>query len=420
MYPRYIENLLLELLKEFRILYLTGPRQAGKTTLARKMAKDTGMYYVSLDQKAMLASAKNDPNGFIKSLLNRQQPIVLDEFQYAPELVSAIKLASDNLAPHERGKFFLTGSADVFSSAKTQEALPGHMARIELLTLSVTELSAGSFNLIDFLLADEITPLGPLPDMSREDFAQALINGGYPELQTKSARARPIWLDSYLQGRLYKDFESIYAAKGDYHTKLESLIPYLAGLSGNLLKYASIANDLSQNDKVVKSYIEALEWMFIVKRLPAYVKNRAKRQTIGMPKLQMVDTGLACHLLGLVTTDELLTSNFYGGLLESFVVMECFKHMAWSQQSMKLYHYRDKQKNEVDIILEQSGGRLIAIEIKASSAVSERDFKGIAKFAEVVGPAFKFGFVFYTGSDVLPFQVGDRTFYALPLAVLWT
>ena len=420
MYSRYIENLLLELLQEFRILYLTGPRQAGKTTLARKMAKDTGMHYVSLDQKAMLASAKNDPNGFIKSLLNRQQPTVLDEFQYAPELVSAIKLASDNLAPHERGKFFLTGSADVFSSAKTQEALPGHMARIELLTLSVTELASGSFNLIDFLLTDDITPLGPLPDLSREDFAQALINGGYPELQTKSARARPIWLDSYLQGRLYKDFESIYAAKGDYHTKLESLIPYLAGLSGNLLKYANIANDLSQNDKVVKSYIEALEWMFIVKRLPAYVKNRAKRQTIGMPKLQMVDTGLACHLLGLVTTDELLTSNFYGGLLESFVVMECFKHMAWSQQSMKLYHYRDKQKNEVDIILEQSGGRLIAIEIKASSAVSERDFKGIAKFADVVGPAFKFGFVFYTGSDVLPFQVGGRTFYALPLSVLWT
>ena len=420
MYSRYIENLLLELLQEFRILYLTGPRQAGKTTLARKMAKDTGMHYVSLDEKAMLASAKNDPNGFIKSLLNREQPIVLDEFQYAPELVSAIKLASDNLAPHEKGKFFLTGSADVFSSAKTQEALPGHMARIELLTLSVTELAAGSFNLIDFLLADEITPLGPLPDMSREDFSQALINGGYPELQTKSARARPIWLDSYLQGRLYKDFESIYAAKGDYHTKLESLIPYLAGLSGNLLKYANIANDLSQNDKVVKSYIEALEWMFIVKRLPAYVKNRAKRQTIGMPKLQMVDTGLACHLLGLVTTEELLTSNFYGGLLESFVVMECFKHMAWSQQSMKLYHYRDKQKNEVDIILEQSGGRLIAIEIKASSAVSERDFKGIAKFADVVGPAFKFGFVFYTGSDVLPFQVGGRTFYALPLSVLWT
>jgi predicted AAA+ superfamily ATPase len=420
MYPRYTEVLLKELLQEFRILYLTGPRQAGKTTLARKMADESGMHYVSLDDHTMLSSAKSDPVGFIQSLLNRQQPIVLDEFQYAPELVSAIKLASDRLAPDERGKFFLTGSADVFSSAKTQEALPGHMARVELYPLSVTELAGGRFNLIDFLQADVMSAPERLPEMAREDFAQALINGGYPELQTKSARARPIWLNSYLQGRLYKDFESIYEAKGDYRTKLESLIPYLAGLSGNLLKYASVANDLAQNDKVVKSYIEALEWMFIVKRLHPFVKNRAKRQTIGMPKLQMVDTGLACHLLGLTTPDQLLLSNFYGGLLESFVVMECFKHMGWSQQAMSVYHYRDKQKNEVDIVLEQQDGRLNALEIKASATVSESDFKGIAKFADFVGPAFKAGFVLYTGTSVLPFRIGDRTFHALPLSILWT
>ena len=345
--------------------------------------------------------------------------VTLDEFQYAPELVSAIKLASDQLSPDERGKFFLTGSADVFSSAKTQEALPGHMARVELLPLSVTELVGGQFNLIDFLQAGELSVPENLPEMVREDFAQALINGGYPELQTKSVRARPIWLDSYLKGRLYKDFESIYEAKGNYHTKLESLIPYSAGLSGNLLKYASIANDLAQNDKVVKSYIEALEWMFIIKRLHPFVKNRAKRQTIGMRKLQMVDTGLACHLLGLVTPDQLLLSNFYGGLLESFVVMECFKHMGWSQQTMNIYHYRDKQKNEVDIVLEQSDGRLNALEIKASATVSESDFKGMSKFADFVGPVFKSGFVLYTGSTVLPFRIGDRTFYALPLSVLW-
>jgi len=420
MYPRYTESLLKELLQEFRILYLTGPRQAGKTTLARKMADEAGMYYVSLDDHTMLASAKSDPVGFIQSLLNRQQSIVLDEFQYAPELVSAIKLASDRLSASERGKFFLTGSADVFSSAKTQESLPGHMARVELYPLSVTELSGGRFNLIDFLLADVAASPNGLPEMVREDYAQALINGGYPELQTKSARAKPIWLNSYLQGRLYKDFESIYTAKGDYHTKLESLIPYLAGLSGNLLKYSNVANDLAQNDKVVKSYIEALEWMFIVKRLHPFVKNRAKRQTIGMPKLQMVDTGLACHLLGLSTPEQLLLSNFYGGLLESFVVMECFKHMGWSQQTMNIYHYRDKKKNEVDIILEQHDGRLNALEIKASATVSESDFKGIAKFADFIGPAFKAGFVLYTGSSVLPFQIGGRTLYALPLSILWT
>ncbi len=119
-------------------------------------------------------------------------------------------------------------------------------------------------------------------------------------------------------------------------------LPYLAGLSGNLLKYASIANDLAQNDKVVKSYIEALEWMFFVKRISPFVKNSAKRQTIGMPKLHTVDTGLACYLLGLKKPPQLLTSEFYGGLLESFVVMECFKHIAWAEESVNIYHFRDR------------------------------------------------------------------------------
>lgn len=418
MYRRYMEVFLTELLSEFRILYLTGPRQAGKTTLARHIAKKTGMQYISLDEQAAFASAQSDPHGFIDSLGDKAT--VLDEFQYAPELISAIKLASDQLHPHERGRFFLTGSADIFSSAKTQEALPGHMARMELYPLSITEIVSGSFNLIDFLSADELPLLDNLPRISREAIAQVLINGGYPELQGKSPRAKHIWLESYLQGRLFKDFESIYNAKGDYHTKLAALIPYLAGLSGNLLKYASVANDLAQNDKVVKSYIEVLEWMFIIKRIHPYVKNSAKRQMIGMPKLQMVDTGLACHLLGMKKPTQLLNSSFYGGLLENFVVMECFKHMGWSEESMKLYHFRDKNKNEVDIILEQSNGDVIGIEVKASSTVGKNDFKGINKFAELVGDRLKSAFVFYTGSRVLPFKIGERTYHAIPLSTLWT
>lgn len=418
MYNRLSKNLLKELLNEFRILYLTGPRQAGKTTLAQQIAKDLGMRYISLDEQTTLASAQSDPHGFIDSFA--EQPIVLDEFQYAPELISAIKLVSDQFQPSERGRYFLTGSADIFSSAKTQEALPGHMARVELYPLSITEIINGNFNLIDFLLADKLSVPENLPPLNREQLAQTLIDGGYPELQNKSPRARQIWLASYLQGRLFKDFESIYHAKGDYHTKLEGLIPYLAGLSGNLLKYASIANDLAQNDKVVKSYIEALEWMFIIKRIHPFVKNSAKRQTIGMPKLQMVDTGLACYLLGIKKPQQLLDSSFYGGLLESFVVMECFKHMAWSQEVMKLYHYRDKQKNEVDIILQQSDGFLIGIEVKASSTVRENDFKGISKFAELVGEQFKYGLIFYTGSRFLPFSHKGKIYYAVPLALLWS
>ncbi|MEA2116348.1 MAG: ATP-binding protein [Thermodesulfobacteriota bacterium] len=417
MYKRNSEKLIIELLQDFRVLYLTGPRQAGKTTLARKIAQDFGMQYISLDEQTAFASAQNDPQGFIDSLAN--QPVVLDEFQYAPELIRAIKLASDRLSPQERGRFFLTGSADIFSSAKTQEALPGHMARVELYPLSVTEKQASSFNLIDFLLAEKISLPDNLPPLSREQIAQTLIDGGYPEIQDKGSRTKQIWYKSYLHGRLFKDFESIYSAKGDYHTKLESLIPYLAGLSGNLLKYASVANDLGQNDKVVKSYIEALEWMFIIKRIHPYVKNRAKRQTIGMAKMHMVDTGLACHLLGLKKKEQLLDSIYYGGMLENFVVMECFKHLAWSEETMNIYHFRDKRKNEVDIVLEQEDNRLIGIEVKASSTIRSSDFKGLKKFAELARDQFKCGLVFYTGSRLLPFGDGNKPYYAVPLSILW-
>lgn len=417
MYRRHCERLLKELLREFRILYLTGPRQAGKTTLARKIAKDHGIHYISLDEQAAFSSAQNDPHGFIDSFAG--QPIVLDEFQYTPELINAIKLASDLLQPHERGRYFLTGSADIFNSAKTLEALPGHMARVELYPLSITEKAGGTFNLIDFLLADSLSVPSSLPMLSRDQLAQTLIDGGYPELQEKSPRARQIWFQSYLRGRLFKDFESIYRAKGEYHTKLEALIPYLAGLNGNLLKYASVANDLSQNDKVVKSYIQALEWMFIIKRIHPYVKNRAKRQTIGMAKLHMVDTGLACHLLGLKKKQQLLASPFYGGLLESFLVMECFKHMGWAEESMNIFHFRDKRKNEVDIILEQSDGRLIGIEVKASSTIRENDFNGLKKFTELVGDQLKYGLVFYTGTRLLPFTSWGKPYYAVPLSLLW-
>jgi uncharacterized protein len=418
MYPRHSETLLKELLNEFRILYLTGPRQAGKTTLARKIAVDLEMHYVSLDEQTALASAQSDPHGFIDSFTGK--PVVLDEFQQTPELITAIKLASDQLPPYERGRFFLTGSADIFSSAKTQEALPGHLARIELYPLSITEMVGSHFNLIDFLLSESLSIPDSLPTLNREQLAQTLINGGYPELQSKSPRARQIWFQSYIQGRLWKDFDSIYHAKGDYHTKLKALIPYLAGLSGNLLKYASIANDLGLNDKVVKSYLEALEWMFIVKRIEPFVKNQAKRQTIGMPKLVMVDTGLACHLLGLKKPEQLLKSSFYGGLLESFVVMECFKQIAWAEDTMNIYHFRDGKKNEVDIILEQTDGHLIGIEVKASSTVRDSDFKGLRKLAEWVGERLKYGLIFYTGPRLLPFGHREEPYYAIPLSVLWS
>ena len=414
MYIRYLEPLFIELLGEFRILYLTGPRQAGKTTLVRSVAKTLGITYITLDNQSVLASVLNDPHGFIRSLGTNR--IIIDEFQYAPSLIAAIKEVSDLLGPDEKGKFILTGSTDIFRSSKVQESLPGHMARMELYPLSIGEITGQRRNIIDYLNAGVFSTI-ETPLMTRETLARIILNGGYPEVISKSVRGKLAWFKSYLEGRLLNDFENLYKARGDYHSKITALVPYLAGLSGNLLKYANVSDDLGLDDKLIKTYIEVLELMFIIKRLPAYLKNRAKRLAITMPKLHMVDTGLACFLLGLHNEEQLLMSPHYGGLLETFVYIELVKQSEWALTPVSIYHFRDKQKSEVDLILEQNNGQLWGIEIKASSTVTSDDFRHLIKFADFVGPLFLGGVVFYSGKMILSFCKNNIRLYALPIGL---
>ena len=394
---------------------MAGPRQAGKTTLAQLISRDTGMEYLTLDDQATRAAAQSDPQGFVRSLGRKR--VVLDEFQYVPELIPAIKEASDQLAPHEKGKFLLTGSADIFRSARTQESLPGHMARLDLLPLSVAELSGQPRNLVDFLCAGEFTNVRSA-DATREDLANLVLRGGFPEVQSKGRRGKQAWFRSYLEGRLYKDFEALHAARGDYLSKLRALAPWLAGVSGNLLKYSSIANDLQLDDRLSKRYVEILELMYIVRRVPAWRKGRAKRLATRMPKLHFVDTGLACHLLGLRNERQLLGSQHYGGLLESLIHMECCKQAAWAEEEVSLWHFRDSRKREVDIVLERGDSRIIGMEVKASATLRPEDFRGLAALAEFAGDTFERGVLFYGGRDALPFSFGGRRFQALPLGML--
>lgn len=419
MYQRYLQTIIEELLPEFRVLYLTGPRQAGKTTIVRDIAAKQGIQYLTLDDQATFNAARQDPHGLIRSLGDKR--IAIDEFQYAPELILAIKEVSDQLGVAAQGKFLLTGSADIFRSAKTQESLPGHMARLELYPLSVSEHYTQPLNLVDWLTYGALssTDVSP-PFLTREFIAALIIRGGYPEPQTKSDRAKSIWYQSYVEGRLFKDFDTLYDAKGGYHEKLQALIPYLAGISGNLLKYASVSNDLEFNERSIKRYIEVLDLMFIVHRAVPYLKNPAKRQATAtrMPKLHFVDTGLACHLLSIKTPERLLASQYYGPLLESLIYMELLKQASWASNPVSLYHYRDNRKNQLDIVLEEDDQCITGIEIKGSASVSMQDFKGLLKLAEFTGKNFRQGIVIYTGDKILPFEANGLTLYAIPIGLL--
>lgn len=414
MFQRKLTSIVIELLKEFRIVYLTGPRQAGKTTLTKSITPETGLEYVSFDNQNILLSAQNDPIGFIDSF---KSGVILDEFQYVPELISAIKQASDNLPATVKGKFLLTGSADIFRSSKTQEALPGHMARLELYPLSLSEKFNTQNNVIE-LLCDKNFNIKQLETLNHQRLADLILQGGYPEVQNKSARGKQIWYESYIEGRLYKDFETLYSARGDYRSKLKALVPYLAGLAGNLIKFSNISNDIKEDDKLIKSYMEVLELMFIIKTIPGYIKNKAKREAITMPKLQMVDTGLACNLLGLKNQEQLVQSSYFGGLLENLIFMELLKQNSWSNEQVNLFHFRDKYKNEVDIVLERENSQIIGIEVKASATIRQHDFKGLIKLAEFNPAKFQYGIVFYSGKEILPFSQNDIQLFALPISIL--
>lgn len=408
---RHIKARLIELLNDFRIVYLTGPRQAGKSTLVREIAKELGMGYYTLDDAALAASAESDPQGLLAAL---PKPLVLDEFQMAPHLIGAIKMVSDT-ANGQKGIFLLTGSSDIFRSAQVQESLPGHMARVELYPLSLMERNERHHNVVDWLLSGTFEQ-APLKALDRKELGELLINGGYPEAIAKSPRSRDIWFASYIEGRLLKDFETMHHAKGDYHTKLVALIRNLAGMTGNLIKYANIANDLSQDDKTVKRYIEILELMFIIRRLHPYMRNSAKRAVVGMPKLHFVDTGLACHLLGLKKVDTLHTTQFFGGLVENFVFGELMKHATWSEEDVNFYHFRDTARHELDLVIERSDGSVVGVEVKASMTVKPEDFNGLSIFADYAKDKFLHGVLFYSGDKVLPFRINGRVFHALPLS----
>jgi hypothetical protein len=411
LFNRHIKARILDLLNDFRIVYLTGPRQAGKSTLVREIAKEQGMGYYTLDDAALAASAQSDPQGLLASL---PKPLVLDEFQMAPNLIGAIKMASDT-ADGQKGIILLTGSSDIFRSAKVQESLPGHMARIELYPLSCAERYDDHFNAIDRLINGVFENLAFKP-LNRNELADILIAGGYPEAITKSPRSRATWFTSYIEGRLLKDFETMHHAKGDYHTKLSALIRNLAGMTGNLIKYANVANDLSQDDKTVKKYIEILELMFIIRRLPPYLRNNAKRSVVGMPKLHFIDTGLACHLLGLKKPEPLHGSQFFGGLVENFVFGELLKHATWSEEEVNFYHFRDTDQHEIDLVIERSDGKVVGVEVKASMTVTTQDFSGLSAFADYAKDKFLHGVLFYSGDKILPFKINQRTFLALPIS----
>lgn len=407
LHPRYLQQQVLDALSDTPVVCILGPRQVGKTTLARQL--EPGRTYVSFDDNTMLAAARYDPLGFVAGLPDR---VILDEVQRVPELLTAIKLSVDN--DRRPGRFILTGSANLLLLPNVQESLAGRMEVIYLNPLSEQEKHHSAFSLLEALLTNQIKPAitGVQPPVT--GIAEAVVGGGYPEPNTRTeARARQ-WYRQYLNAIIQRDVQDIANIRdGD---ELLRLLQLIALRTGNLINISNLMQDIGLQRDTISRYLSVLERLFLVRTLPAWHRNAAKR-LIKAPKIHIIDSGLGSALTGLKAADWNKPDNAFGGMLESFVVQQLICQSGWCDSELRFSHYRDKDQLEVDLVIEQED-RLWGVEVKKSASIQGRDARGLARLAEQAGRSWQGGILLYTGTSTLPLADIPNAF-AVPMNQLW-
>jgi predicted AAA+ superfamily ATPase len=414
MVHRKIESTIIEMLQYFRVVAINGPRQSGKTTLQKKIAKDKKMEYYSFDVKDTFKIAKDDPNNFVE-YISKDKNASIDEVQMIPEIISAIKIAVDEA--NRKGMFLITGSSDLFKNSRIKESLAGRMASFNLYPLSYTEINNKDINIIDKLFSDDFNRIEIDETLSKEDFVNAVVNGGYPEVYNIPQKAKQAWFEFYIKSRITSDIATIENIDIEKVIHLETLLKLLASQVASLVNYNNIANTIGVADKTVKKYIKLLEALYIIELVPAYYNNRLKR-LIKSPKVHFIDSGLASYLLDASVESLMLGKNEYlGNLVETFVYSELIKHASYSEERVKIYHYRDQKQKEVDFVIESHSGDIVAIEVKSGSNLKKEHFKGLVALANTIkNKSFK-GIILYSGDKILPYKIDDYQLWAIPIKI---
>ncbi len=389
------------------VVLLNGARQTGKTTLAQAMAAGGAVQYFTLDDSATFALAAGDPSGFIRNLTG---PVVLDEIQKVPELFPAIKLAVDK--SRQPGRFLLTGSANVMTLPRLSESLAGRMEVIPLYPFSAGELAGVAEGFLARLFASTIANSKPVS--ASTEIEARLARGGYPEATARETDVRrAAWFASYISTILQRDVRDL--ARVDALHTLPNLLKLLAARASGLLNLADVGRDATLPHTTLTRYLALLETVYLVHRLPAWSRNLGQR-LVKAPKVHLVDTGLACHLLGADARRLAEDRPLLGRLLESFVVGELRKQISWTDPQTTLYHFRTATGSEVDVLLEKSDGSVAAIEVKASATVGTSDFASLKALRDQLGKRFCAGVVLYLGDQIVPF--GDKL-WLVPVPALW-
>jgi uncharacterized protein len=283
---------------------------------------------------------------------------------------------------------------------------------IELWPFSQGEMSGGPDRFIDAAFQHG-SGVEHSSRLRKRDYLDRAVVGGFPEAVRRTARRRWAFFSSYLSTLIERDVLEVSSIErqGD----MFKLLALLAGRVSGLLVPSTLAGQSGIPRTTLVRYLELLSTVFLIKSIPAWSTGHTAR-AIGTPKLTFVDTGIACHLIGQDAARLERPDGSAGPILENFVVMELARQLTWAEERARLYHYRTKEKLEVDAVIETPDGRVIAVEVKAGATVRTEDLAGLRNLADHLGDKFVAGYVLYTGQQTLSF--GDRI-KAVPMDALW-
>lgn len=405
LYPRQIGSRIAEAMQDTPVVLLAGPRQAGKTTLVRQISGN-GARYLTLDDELTLMSAREDPVGMIRSL----DRAVIDEIQRAPSLLLAIKKSVDE--DRRPGRFLLTGSANLMALPTVADSLAGRMETLLLLPLSQSEIEGQSVNWLDRVFAGQIPQKGT--QSLGGELVDRVLRGGYPEAISRSTpRRRIAWARQYIDALIQRDVRDVSGIE-----KLDQLPRFLRALAqtaGQMCNYTQLGGHVGLDSKTAAKYVGVFEQMYLLRRVDVWARNRLNR-VVKTAKLQFIDSGLLATLLDLTPEEVQQDRTRFGNVLESFVYGELLKATTTAEGDYSLMYYRDADKVEVDVVIENAAGNLVGVEVKASATVKESDLRGLRKLSALAGDQFKMGILLYDGDETLP--LGDNI-WAAPLATLW-
>jgi predicted AAA+ superfamily ATPase len=403
--PRRAADLVEEALTDTRVVIVNGARQTGKSTLAELCLRGrTDSVRRYLDDPRTRASALADPVAFLDSA----GTMLIDEVQRVPELWLTIKHSVDR--DPRPGRFLLTGSARLLGLSELPDALPGRSETVELFPLSQGEISGEPDGFVDAAFTHGTRLQAKPSELRRRDYLTLVSRGGYPEaVRRETPKRRTQFFRSYLDDIMTRDVHQV--ADIQRVSDMRRLIGTLAAQSGGLLNYNRLASDLALPASTVRDYVGLLELIYLIRLVPAWSPNATAR-AVATPKLMFNDVGLAAHLVSGVTNDATT-----GGLVETFVLGELARQITWSDTMPRLYHFRDRDGYEVDAVLEDNAGRVIAIEVKAAETVRTDDFRSLRLLQRRLGDRFRAGFVVYCGDQQLPF---GENLACIPISALWT